>query len=154
MNHTTIPVDYTNDLIFELEKAFWDERGKGARFRLTTVGREYYKNKCLPVIQSNELDSILQTIGKILKDEGITGEVSFSRAERILRVRVEHCVHRKVEDRMVDLGIEPFTCLPANLIALAIEDKLDRPVELAEIKLEDGACQLALILFEQRPTLG
>jgi hypothetical protein len=44
--------------------------------------------------------------------------------------------------------------VPANLIVLAIEDKLDRPVELAEIKLEDGACQVLLVLFEQRPVLG
>jgi hypothetical protein len=49
---------------------------------------------------------------------------------------------------------KPFTCVPANLIVLAIEEKLDRPAELAEIKLEDGACQLLLVLFDQRPTLG
>jgi hypothetical protein len=55
---------------------------------------------------------------------------------------------------MVAHGIEPFTCVPANLIVLAVEDKLDRPVELAEIKLEEGACQLLLVVFDQRPTLG
>ncbi len=51
------------------------------------------------------------------------------------------------------MGIEPFTCVPANLIVLAIEEKLDSPVEMAEIKLEDGACQLLLVLFDKRPTL-
>jgi hypothetical protein len=58
-----------------------------------------------------------------------------------------------VEDRMIAHGIEPFTCLPANLIVLAIEEKLDRPVELAEIKLVEGACQLLLVIFEKRPSL-
>jgi hypothetical protein len=37
---------------------------------------------------------------------------------------------------------------------LAIEEKLDRPVELAEIKLADGACQLLLVVFDQRPTIA
>jgi hypothetical protein len=154
MNNKTVPLDYANNLMFEMEKAFWDERGKGARFRMTTVGREYYKNKCLPLIQSPELDHIIVTIKDVLESEGIVGKVSYDHDERMLRLRMEGCVHRNVEDRMVALNIEPFTCMPANLIVLAIEEKLDRPVELAEIKLVDGACQLMLVLFDKRPMLG
>ena len=154
MNNKTIPLDYANDLLFEMEKAFWDERGKGARFRMTTVGREYYKNKVLPLFQSSELEHILSTIQEVLQGEGIVGKVSYNQDDRMLRVSIEGCVHRKIEDRMVAQGIEPFTCMPANLIVLAIEEKLDRPVELAEIKVADGACQLMLVMFDQRPTLG
>jgi len=154
MNDRTIPLDYANTLVYELEKAFWDERGRGARFRLTTIGREYFEAKCLPLIQSGELDPIVHTIEEILQREGIAGKVAYSREDRLLRVRVEGCMHRQVEDKMVARGIEPFACVPANLIVLAIEEKLDRPVELAEIKLEEGSCQLLLVVFDQRPTLG
>jgi hypothetical protein len=154
MNSKTIPLDYANAFIYDLEKAFWDERGKGARFRTTTVGREYFEDKCLPLIQSSELDHILHTIENALQREGIAGQVSYNSEDRLLRLRVEGCVHRQVEEKMMARGVEPFTCVPANLIVLAIEEKLDRPVELAEIKLEEGACQLLLILFDQRPTLG
>ena len=28
MNEQTIPLDYANSLMYEMEKAFWDERGK------------------------------------------------------------------------------------------------------------------------------
>jgi hypothetical protein len=38
---------------------------------------------------------------------------------------------------MLSKGVEPFTCVPANLIVLAIEDKLDQPAELAEIKAKE-----------------
>jgi hypothetical protein len=154
MNNKMIPLDYVNDLVYELEKAFWDERGKGARFRLTNLGSEYFRNKCLPLLQSADLDHILQTIGDVLQGEGIVGKVSYDREERLLRVRVEGCMHRLVEDKMTGAGIEPFTCVPANMIALAIERKSDRPVELAAIKLEEGACQLLLVVFEQRPALA
>jgi hypothetical protein len=154
MNNKTIPLDYANALIYDLEKAFWDERGKGARFRTTTVGREYFEDKCLPLIQSSELDHILDTIENALQREGIVGQVSYDSEDRLLRLQVEGCVHRQVEEKMMARSVEPFTCVPANLIVLAIEAKLDRPVELAEIKLEEGACQLLLILFDQRPTLG
>jgi len=36
---------------------------------------------------------------------------------------------------------------------LAVEEKLDRPVELAEIKIDQDSCHLLLVLFDQRPTL-
>lgn len=153
MNNKLIPLNYVNNLMFELEKAFWDERGRGARFRMTTVGREFFKDNVLPQIKSQELDHILKTVQDVLQNEGIIASVSYDQDGRLLRVRVEGCLHRQVEEKMIARGIEPFTCIPANLIALAIEEKLDRPVELAEIKTVEGACQLLLVLFDHRPTL-
>ena len=153
MSEKQIPLDYVNDLVFELEKAFHDERGKGARFRMTTVGRQFYQENCLPLIQSEDVDQIIKTVEQVLKDKGIITQVSYEREERLFKLRVTGCIHRQVEERMVAKGVEPFTCVPANLVVLAIEEKLDRPVELAEIRVEDGACSLLLILFEQRPSL-
>ena len=152
-NKKTIPLNYVNGLMYELEKAFWDERGRGARFRMTTIGRKYYQDQVRPLIQSAELEHILITVQEILQKDGITGQVSYDREGRLLRVTVDRCIHLQVEERMTARGIEPFTCVPANLIVLAIEEKLDRPVELAEIKTEKNTCHLLLVLFDQRPTL-
>ena len=153
MNEKTISLDYTNSLMYELEKAFWDERGRGARFRMTTVGRGFFKEKCRPLLQSSDLDDILHTIEDVLRQEGVVSKVSFSREDQLLRIQVEGCVHRSVEEMMIAHGIEPFTCLPVNLVVLAVEELWDRPVELAEVKVEEGTCQLLVVLFEKRPTL-
>jgi hypothetical protein len=153
MNDKTISQEYANDLIFELEKAFWDERGKGARFRVTTVGREFFRAECLPRLQSTEIDDMVRVVESTLRDKGIVSQVSATRDGRLMRVRIEGCAHRTIEDRLVAQETKPFTCVPANLIVLAIEEKLDRPAELAEIKLEDGACHVLIVLFDQRPVL-
>jgi hypothetical protein len=153
MNNNNVPLDYANSLMYELEKAFWDERGKGARFRMTKVGYQYFDEKVRPLLQSTVVEDILEKISGVLQSEGIVANVSYSKEERLLRVSVKGCIHRPVEERMLAKGVEPFTCVPANLIVLAIEEKLDIPVELAEIKVEDGACQLLLVMFEKRPTL-
>ncbi|MEW5721025.1 MAG: hypothetical protein AB1817_20535, partial [Chloroflexota bacterium] len=79
--------------------------------------------------------------------------MSIERDARILRVRVQGCVHRPVEDRMVASGVRPFTCMIANQIVLAVEEKQDLPIEIVEIKLEEGACHLQLVLFDKRPFL-
>ena len=148
-----IPLDYANGLVYELEKAFWDERGRGARFRMTTVGRKFYRDRVRPLLQSSELEHILKTIQDLLQAEGIVSQVSYDLNERLLRVTVAQCIHEQVEERMTAHGIEPFTCVPANLIVLAVEEKLDRPVELAEIKQDEDGCHLLLVLFDRRPIL-
>jgi hypothetical protein len=153
MSNQTISLDYANDILFELEKAFWDERGKGARFRVTMVGRKFFETECLPRLQSTEIDDMIRVVEGVLQEKGIVGRVSSERDGRLLRVRIEGCAHRAVEDRMVAQQTKPFTCVPANLIVLAIEEKLDRPAELAEIKLEDGACHIVIVLFDKRPFL-
>jgi hypothetical protein len=153
MSDQTIPLDYANNLMYELEKAFWDERGRGARFRVTTVGDGLFKEKVQPQLQSSDLEHILHMIEDVLRKEGIASKMTYNSEERLLRVRIEGCVHRPVEEKMIAHGIEPFTCLPINLVVLAIEEVWDRPVELAEIKLEEGYCQLLVVLFDKRPTL-
>lgn len=153
MSTELIPLEYANNLIYELEKAFWDERGKGAKFRLTKVGQEFFETNCLPKIRSDEIDEIIHTIEQVLVEKKIVGKISFTNEDRLFRLKIESCLHQKVERQLLENGIEPLACFPANLIVLAIEKKLDRPVELAEIKFVDGACQLLLVLFEKRPSL-
>jgi hypothetical protein len=152
MSDQTIPLDYANSIIYDLQKAFWDERGRGARFRVTTVGRDYFLDRCLPAIKSQDVETIVETVEQILEEEGIVTGISHEVDDRLLRLKVQGCLHERVEQRMVAKGIEPFTCIPANLMVLAIEEVLDRPVELAEIRVEDGVCHLLLVLFDSRPT--
>ena len=151
MSNETISKDYANDMIFELEKAFWDERGKGARFRLTTLGRDFFRTKCSPKIQSTEITDMVKTIEGVLKESGIIGGMSVQIDGRLLRVRIEGCAHRPVEERMIAKETQPFACLPANMVVMAVYDKLNRQAELAEIKLADGACEVLIVLFDKKP---
>jgi hypothetical protein len=152
MSNHSVPLDYVNSIVYDLQKAFWDERGRGARFRVTTVGREYFLDKCLPKIKTPDVETIVRTIEQTLEEEGVVASISHEADDRLLRLKVQGCLHESVEQRMIAKGIEPFTCIPANLVVLAIEELLDRPVELAEIKIEDGVCHLLLVLFDSRPT--
>jgi hypothetical protein len=152
MSNPGVSLDYVNSIVYDLEKAFWDERGKGARFRVTTVGRDYFLSQCLPRIESRDVESIIETVEQVMREEGIVAGISHEIDGKLLRLHVQGCLHEQVEQRLVAKGVEPFTCIPANLVVLAIEETLDRPVELAEIKVEDGACHMLLALFDSRPT--
>ncbi len=151
MNNNTVSLGYANALVYELEKAMWDERGRGGRYRMTTVGREYFKGKCLQKITSEDPASIVQAVDETLREEGVVAAVEYVVEDHLLRVSIQGCVHLPVERKMIERGIEPFACLPANLIAMMIGEKLNRPVELAQIKCEGGSCELLLVIFEKRP---
>ncbi len=152
MSERQVSLEYVNSIVHDLQKAFWDERGKGARFRVTTVGRDYFLSKCLPRIQNKDVEPIIEIIKQVLREERLVTEVSHQLEDKLLQVQVRGCLHVPVEQRLVSKGVEPFTCIPANLIVLAMEEALDRPVELAEIKVEDGVCNLLLVVFDARPT--
>ena len=151
MSDQTVPSNYANSIIYDLQKAFWDERGRGARFRVTVVGRDYFLDRCLPRIESQDVEAIIATVEQILEEEGIVASISHEVDDRLLRLKVQGCLHERVEQRMVAKGIEPFTCIPANLMALAIEDKLKRQVELTEVSISNGTCEVLLVVFEKRP---
>jgi hypothetical protein len=150
MSDRHISQEYANSIMYDLQKAFWDERGKGARFRMTTVGREYFKNKGLSQVKASSVTEIVDAIGKILRDEGIVASIAQEQDDRLVHIRVQGCLHHDIEQRLVAKGVEPFTCVPANLVVMAIEEAMDRPVELAEIKVGDGSCELLLVLFDRR----
>jgi len=152
MSAKNISLEYANSIMYDLQKAFWDERGKGARFRVTTVGREYFRDKGLAQLKADSVAEIVDGIGNILKDEGIVADVVHEQDDRLLRLTVHGCLHRDIERRFVAKGVEPFTCVPANLVVMALEEALEHPVELAEIKVENGSCELLLVLFDTRQT--
>jgi hypothetical protein len=151
MNGKTVSLEYANSLVYELEKAMWDERGRGGRYRMTTIGRDFFKDKCLQKIKSSDPTAIVQAVDEVLREAGVIAGIQYSLEDRLLRVTVQGCIHVPVEKKMLEKGIEPFACLPANLIVLMVEEKLNQPVELAQVKVEGGSCQLLLVLFEKRP---
>jgi hypothetical protein len=153
MSTDTLPLAYANSLIFELEKAFYDERGKGARFRTTLVGQQYFQEKCAPCLLSDKIEDIADAVKQALLSDTLAEDFAVKVEDRLLRVHVEGCAHRSVEMRMLAHGVQPFTCMPANILAMALESRLNKPVELAEIKLEGCGCDLLLVLFDKRPEL-
>ena len=145
----SISTGYMNTLVFELQKAFWDERGKGARFRMTTIGKELFNEKIFPQLDDSSLEGVLNTVNSILMEEGLIQQGSLAVEDRLVRLKISSCVHCEVAKRFADLGLPPCTCLPANICALAINKKLNRPAEIAEIKFKDGHCEALIVVFEQ-----
>jgi hypothetical protein len=149
MSNSNIPTEFMNMLLFENQKAFWDERGKGARFRLTTIGKEFFIEKVLPKIEDTSLEGVISGVNRVLTSEGIIEEGDLILEDRLIRLKMKTCIHREVGERFAKLGLSPCYCLPANICVLAINEKLNLQSEIAEVKFQEDHCEALIIVFDE-----
>jgi len=149
MSRSTISSEYMNMLLYENQKAFWDERGKGALFRLTTVGRELFNEKILPKLDGSTLESVIGTVASILKEEGVIEDGDIQLDGKLLKIKIKSCIHRDVAERFAKLEMPPCYCLPANICVLAIDKKLELDAEIADIKVNEDHCEALIVIFER-----
>ena len=127
-----------DSLIFELQKEFWNERGKGARYRLTMIGVDLL-GKSLK--DPANIDEILA----LYKKEGFCDDVTFIDNEFSVVMNVKNCVFATVRDGFMDKGQQPLSCPLANTVMNALELKNGMSPELLPIVKEaGGVCKVEM----------
>jgi len=58
--------DFKDSLIFEIQKEFWNERGKGARYRLTMVGAAFMEKLLKNPADIDEIVALYKKRGLLL----------------------------------------------------------------------------------------
>lgn len=143
--------EYANQVIFDVVKAFWDERGLGARFRLYNVGKDYFLDKLgLCGDACRGFETVVPELSRGLKSEGIAEELSIARGEEnVLTVKVRGCIHRPVEEKLMAAGIAPFFCPCTNLVMALAEGVLGMAAEQACIEVRGDECIATVVLFRR-----
>ncbi|MGB9867689.1 MAG: hypothetical protein ACPLPR_07300 [Bacillota bacterium] len=142
---------YLYDIIYELQKAFWDERGMGGRYRLTTVGSDYLMRQVGHRLGPSWKENLKVAL-EALKSEGIIGSGScVATAENVLKVGFKDCAHLGVDRRMTQDAGRVFACPCANFVMACIDRALGTTSELAEAKVlescEPGSCEATILVF-------
>ena len=130
--------DFKDSLIFEIQKEFWNERGKGARYRLTMVGADFL-GKFLK--DPSDMDEIIA----LFKKEGFCSAVEISEDDFKVTMKVKDCAFKAVRDGFMDKGQQPLSCLLANTIMRAIEIKSGLGPELLPIEANGGECVIGMV---------
>jgi len=130
--------DLSSNLIYEIQKAFYDERGKGARYRLVRVGVEYVEKELGDKAKS--VDSLV----KGLKELGFVEDITYNEEDIIFSVETKNCVFRTVRDLFMDKGLQPLSCPVANIVMNFLESKTGLSPELMPIERDNGTCRFSL----------
>ncbi len=131
--------DLSSRLLFEVQKAFYDERGKGARYRLTMIG--------VPFMNELKPDCFedLDHTAKALVETSMAEKVAFTEDEFSITAEVKNCYFRKVRDLFTAAGMQPLSCPIANVIMETMERKSALSPELAQIAIDGSVCTLTMV---------
>jgi hypothetical protein len=128
---------FKDSLIFEIQKEFWNERGKGARYRLTMIGADFLGKLLTDPSDINEIVALY-------KKEGFCSAVEIAEDEFAVTMKVKDCAFADVSNGFMNKGQQPLSCPLANTIMRAIEIKSGLGPELLPIEASGGECVVGM----------
>ena len=143
-----IDTEYFQDTFSALVKALYYERGRGAYFRATMVGRDYIDRREIPGDTSEEV--IENCLRFLMKNEIIQSAVyKKDPSDTFFTFEIKGCAHLPVEARLKEEGVPAFVCPPVNIILYKIRQRIGLAVEIADIAVHKDTCIVRVVIFKQ-----
>jgi hypothetical protein len=141
---------YFQDTFSALAKSLFYERGLGASFRATMVGRDYIDRH---EIQGDTSEAVIENCVDVLVENNIIEKATYKKDESdsFFTFELKGCAHLPVEERLEAEGVPAFVCPPINMILYKIRQRIDLAVEIADISVhqKQGKCVVRVVIFRQ-----
>jgi hypothetical protein len=145
-----IDPSYFSDIISSLEKVLYYERGRGAYFRATLVGKDFIDRQ---PIEGKTSEEVIESCIKVMRGNNILKDASYQRDKNgtLFTFEMKGCMHLPVEARLKEEGVPTYLCPPTNMILYKIREILDLAVEIADITVnqDEGRCIIRVVVFNQ-----
>lgn len=128
---------FKDTLIFESQKEFYDERGRGARYRMTTVGVSFFKEA---VKDLKDTDSLI----KWLQDNGFVENIEKEEDNVSITIKVKGCCLKNITEGFTKQDKQPLSCPIANVFMYSMEQNGSMPPEITPIEFEGGVCRIRM----------
>ena len=141
---------YFQDTFSALVKSLYYERGRGAYFRATMVGRDYIDRR---EIEGNTSEVVIENCIDVLVENNIIEKATYKKDESdtFFTFEVKGCAHLPVEAWLKEEGVPAFVCPPINMILYKIRQLIGLAVEIADITVhqKEGKCIVRVVIFKQ-----
>lgn len=141
---------YFQDTFSALVKSLYYERGRGAYFRATMVGRDYIDRRD---IKGNTSKEVIGNCIDVLVENQIIEKATYIKDESdtFFTFEIKGCSHLPVEAWLEKEGVPTFVCPPINIILYKIRQLIGLAVEIADITVhqEEGKCIVRVVIFGQ-----
>jgi len=141
---------YFQDTFSALVKSLYYERGRGAYFRATMVGRDYIDRH---EIEGNTSEVVIGNCIDVLVENSIIEKATYKKDESdtFFTFEVKGCAHLPVEAWLKEEGVPAFVCPPINMILYKIRQRIGLAVEIADITVhqKEGKCIVRVVIFKQ-----
>lgn len=130
---------YKDVLLYETQRQFYNERGRGARYRLTAIGVSWFEK---------EIKDLKDTAGLVnwLKDNDFCQAVDMADTDEgiALQLNITGCALRNITENWIKDGRQPLNCPIANIIMKSMEFNGSMPPELCPIEFDGPACKIKM----------
>ena len=141
---------YFEDNFSALAKSLFYERGRGACFRATMVGRDYIDRH---EIKGDTSEAVIENCIDVLVENNIIEKATYQKDESdsFFTFEVKGCAHLPVEARLNEEGVPAFVCPPINMILYKIRQLIGLAVEIADITVhqKEEKCVVRVVIFKQ-----
>jgi hypothetical protein len=141
---------YFQDTFSALAKSLFYERGRGACFRATMVGRDYIDRH---EIQGGTSEAVIENCIDVLVKNNLIENATYKKdqTDDFFTFGVKGCAHLPVEARLEEEGVPAFVCPPINMILYKIRQLIGLAVEIADITVDqkEGRCIVRVVIFTQ-----
>ena len=141
---------YFQDTFSALAKSLFYERGLGACFRATMVGRDYIDRH---EIQGDTSEAVVENCIDVLVNNNLIEKAVYKKdqSEYFFTFEVKGCAHLPVEARLKAEGVPAFVCPPINMILYKIRQLIGLAVEIVDITVHqnEGKCIVRGVIFKQ-----
>ncbi len=133
--------EFREEIFFESVREFWNERGRGARYRLTTVGTPFFKEK---VNLKKSREENFEIFKKYLIDNDYIKSIEFSEDEFSFSINANDCCLMNVRKQYEKHNMEILCCPIANMFMEIFELETGMSPELLPVEIDGGKCKLSM----------
>lgn len=133
--------NFKDTLFFEAIKEFWNERGRGARYRLTTVGVSFFKEQ-LDLNKSPQ--EIREEFQKYLVNHQYCKSVECTEDDFSFTLKINGCCMENIREKYQKDNLEILCCPIANMFMYIMELETKMSPELIPIQVENNICKLTM----------
>ena len=141
---------YFQDTFAALVKSLYYERGRGACFRATMVGRDYIDRH---EIKGDTSEAVIENCIDVLVENKLIENASYRKDESdsFFSFEVKGCTHLPVEAWLEGEGVPAFVCPPINMILYKIRQCIGLAVEIADISVhqKESKCIVRVVIYKQ-----
>ena len=130
--------NFKDSLLFEIQKEFWNERGRGARYRMTLVGVPFVKEQMGDKIKD------VENIKEWLLENKFAEDIQIEEDEISFGLKVKGCCMKPIKEYFDKENLEPLGCPLANIFMHSFELNNGLSPELLPIEKDGEACKLTM----------
>lgn len=133
--------NFKDTLFYESIKEFWNERGRGAKYRLTKTGVSFFKDK-MKLDGSKEEN--MEEFKKYLMDNHYCSSVTYNEEDFSISVNIENCCLKNIRENYENDNMEILCCPIANMFMEILEMASGMSPELLPIEANQEKCKLVM----------